>query len=158
MIIHARRFRWFSYRCKLTAPFDTCFGVSFHVPTPRGDRLREVFSFCFFSFVTSVVVLRLNRPALACTAFVINFCFSLGAFEKKKKDSAKGSELPLRCLGADFFQSDPNNSLSNHLDVVHSFGQERFVIFGGPPGIPKLVLSPSVFEKYFFESSFPQKS
>ena len=73
-------------------------------------------------------------------------------------DSAKGSELPSRCVGAEFFQRDLNNSLSNHLDVVHSFGQEWFVIFGGPPVIPKWVLSPSVFEKYFFESSFRQKS
>ena len=32
------------------------------------------------------------------------------------------------------------------------------MIWGGHKDNPKLVLSPSVFEKYFFESSFPHKS
>ena len=59
---------WFS--SKVAIPFDTFFGVFFHIVTTRGDRLKRlVFFLDLFSFVASVVVIRRKKFAFACAAW-----------------------------------------------------------------------------------------
>ena len=72
-----------------------------HVATPRCDRLRECFLF-FFSFVTSVLVIRGNGSAVV---FVHHGDHLLLLFERNQtiRDSAKGSVLLDRCLFSDLY-------------------------------------------------------
>ena len=72
-----------------------------HVATPRCDRLRECFLF-FFSFVTSVLVIRGSGSAVV---FVHHGDHLLLLFERNQtiRDSAKGSVLLDRCLFSDLY-------------------------------------------------------
>ena len=151
MIIQAQRFRWLQcrYACpsELTVPFDTCFGVSFPVE-----------EFVFFVIVHVRHLCGGHHPQQGCFCLyrlVIHSCFFSGRTPNNLV-SAKGSDLPGRCLLAEFSSLVPY--FPSHLQPSCRRPHVRtrtIVTFGGHEDIPKLVPFPMLLEKVLLRAIFP---
>ena len=116
-------FRRVECRCavpsKLPVPINTCF----HVATPRSDRSREIWCCWFVSHASLSVVVSRRNNFLLLEQLPDQLVLLSGRATQLDSHTGFGSSrsIAFRRL----VHMGPQCSLSNHLDDVHIYGQER---------------------------------